>query len=87
MFFGVVFVNDVDIVMCVSSSFDDLNDPNRVKTGPGILNNPRQLVANLPKHSVDRRWLAIVGMAVSLVLWEDWLTVKVEIDNAGWGMG
>lgn len=22
-----------------------------------------------------------------MLLWTDWLTVKVEIDNAGWGMG
>lgn len=22
-----------------------------------------------------------------MLLWQDWLTVKVEIDNAGWGMG
>lgn len=22
-----------------------------------------------------------------MLLWQDWLTVKVGIDNAGWGMG
>lgn len=36
-----VFMNDVDIVMRVDSGFNYLNDPPRVETRPGILNNPR----------------------------------------------
>lgn len=41
MIFGIVFANDVDTVMSVNLSLNPENDPNGVKTGPGILNNPR----------------------------------------------